>query len=181
MGLKEQTRRRFDTLFYIAFQDAKLEAKLDNQEVTSMQFTDPKAVLQSHIDSELWLAPPQFWELSRMSNFTKFDDLKTFSMNRECRGCETWLPVLKPCTDGLFALYPGDNLYPEHPDYEGNQDVDMSGEESVHDSKFCSGNLNRMVQIGLHNYSIHVNIEDPFGHLVPKNAPSPSKIENSKL
>ena len=166
--MKEKTQRRFDTLFYITFQDVNLEANPDNQEVTSMQLTDPKTLLQHHIDGKLWLAPPQFWEISRMSNFTRFEDLKNFSAKRESRGCETWLPVLKYCNNGYYSLYPGDDLYPKTPEYDSNLNTEMSSDESVHDVKFKSKNLNRMLQLGLHDYSIQVNIEDPFGHLTPQ-------------
>ena len=180
IGLKKQTKRRFDTVFYIIFQDVNLEANLDNQEVTSMQLTDPKTLLQQHIDGKLWLAPPQFWEISRMSNFTRLEDLKNFSTKRESRGCETWLPVLKSCNNGQYALYPGDDFYPKTPEYEHNVNGEMTSDESVYDIKFKSKNMNRMLQIGLHDYSIQVNIEDPFGHLTPQISPTPSKEKGRK-
>ena len=178
IGLKKQTRRRFDTIFYITFQDANLEANLDNQEITSMQLSDPKTLLQNHFDGKLWLAPPQFWEISRMSNFTKFEELQNFSAKRECRGCETWLPVLTHCNDGYYSIYPGDDIYPKTPNYnDTNEEVDMNSDESVHDKKFATQNKNRMLQRGLHDYTIQVNIEDPFGHMVPKSFPFPSTEE----
>ena len=177
------SNRRFDTIFYITFQDLKLEAKLDNEEITSMQFTDPNGVLQKHIGSEIWLAPPQFWEISRIANFAKLDDLKTFTVKREYQGCKTWLPVLKIYKDGSLALYPGDDLYPKIPDYEGcDKDIEMSiSEDSLHNPKINCGNLNRMIQAGPNDYSILVNIKDPFGHLVPKHARSSTSKGKSKL
>ena len=144
-----------------------MEAKLDNEEVTSMQFTDPKTVLKMYVNGELWLAPPQVWEIAAMANLTKFDDLKTFAINREKLGCESRLPVLKFCSDGMFSLYPGDDLYPSNPDYEGTEEVTEKAEDSVNDAKFETKNQNRMVQIGLHGSTIKVNVKEPFGHLAP--------------
>ena len=153
----------------------KVDASLDNQEITSMQLTDPNTILQNHIEGKLWLAPPQIWEISRMSNFCKFEDLKSFAKERECHGCETWLPVLKLCSDGHYSVYPGDDMYPETPDYEGKQSVEVNDNESVYDQTFDSQNLNRMLQLGPHDYSIHVNVKDPFGHMVPISASNPFK------
>ena len=73
IGLKKQTKRRFDTIFYIAFQETMLETSLDNKEITSMQFADPIDIMQRHLNGELWLAPPQFWEISRMINIHNFN------------------------------------------------------------------------------------------------------------
>ena len=79
------------------------------------------SILHDHINGKLWLAPPQFWEISRIANLSSFDNLKDFSMKREMKGCETWLPILKFCTDGHYSIYPGDDLYPEEPDYVGDK------------------------------------------------------------
>ena len=49
-----------------------LETSLDNKEITSMQFADPIDIMQRHLNGELWLAPPQFWEISRMINIHNF-------------------------------------------------------------------------------------------------------------
>ena len=140
---------------------------MDNKEVTSMKYTNPTTILQEHIDGKLWLAPPQFWEISRILNLMTFDDLKAFAMKREIKGCETWLPVLKYCTDGLYSVYPGDDLYPDNPDYVGNNNYELRCDKSVNDEIFRTKNLNRMLQLDLQNYVLQVNVNDPFGHMIP--------------
>ena len=167
LGLK-QNQRRFDTVFYISFQDSIIQAELDNQEVTSMKYTDPISILRDHTDKKLWLAPPQFWEISRISNLTNFDELKDFSVQREIKGCETWLPILKFCTDGHYSIYPGDDLYPENPDFTGEKNYEMTCDKSVNDKMFKNKNLNRMLQLDLQNYSLQVNVTDSFGHFAPR-------------
>ena len=106
--------------------------------------------------------------------------MKNFSEQRESQGCETWLPVLKYCNDGYYSLYPGDDLYPKTPEYDNNLNTEIGSDESVHDVKFKSENMNRMLQIGLHDYSIQVNIMDPFGHCIPKISPTSSEEKGRK-
>ena len=86
--------RRFDTLFYTHFINDPVEVDLDNQEVTESVWTSPAEALEAYTEKKVWLAPPQVWELSRMRNFSKFDELKNFAQDREARGTPTWLPGL---------------------------------------------------------------------------------------
>ena len=182
IGLKKQTKRRFDTIFYIAFQETMLETSLDNKEITSMQFADPIDIMQRHLNGELWLAPPQFWEISRMINIHNFEDLKTFSIAREHRGCETWLPVLQHYSGGYYSIYPGDDLYPKNPDFYGKEASETGcDDEARGDEEVASQNMNRMKQNGLHDYTIHVNVEDPFGHFIPKSIPRMREKTDNKL
>ena len=171
--------RRFDTVFYISFQDNILQARLDNQEVTSMKYTDPTSILHDHTDGKLWLAPPQFWEISRIANLSSFDNLKDFSVKREMKGCETWLPILKFCKDGHYSIYPGDDLYPEEPDYVGDKNYEMKCDISVYDEYFKTQNQNRMLQFDLQSYRFQVNITDPLGHFAPR--PLTDEHVNNKL
>jgi len=76
-------------------------------------------VLVQNREEKFWLAPPQFYELSRLLNFAKFDDLKRFASARSLLGTRTWMPYLINVQDGEISIYPQDDLYPSDPDYSG--------------------------------------------------------------
>jgi hypothetical protein len=104
--MKEQGR--FDTLFYIGFSSGlpQDQAVKDNAEVSAVMWSDPDQLLDQNRKEELWLAPPQVYELSRLKNFSKYDDLKKFSEVRSQRGLITWMPYIIPVADGAVSIYP---------------------------------------------------------------------------
>lgn len=66
---------------------------LDNTHPVSFQWSTPSEILQGFQAQDLWIAPPQFYELSRMCRFPLLSDLHNFSSKRATEGCEHWLPV----------------------------------------------------------------------------------------
>ena len=94
----------------------------DQLEVTASQWTDPASCLQQYYDRQLWLAPPQVYELSKMLHMTSADDLEAGARLRQGHGLQTWLPVRAECEDGLVSLLPGDHMYPDNPDYTGDKE-----------------------------------------------------------
>lgn len=66
---------------------------LDNTHPVSFQWSTPSEILQGFQAQDLWIAPPQFYELSRMCRFPFLLDLHKFSSKRATEGCEHWLPV----------------------------------------------------------------------------------------
>ena len=131
--LHEKGNRRFDTMFYLASLGEVPVTVQDQLEVTASQWTDPASCLQQYYDRQLWLAPPQVYELSKMLTMTSAADLKSQARLRQCHGLSTWLPVRVECEDGLLSLLPGDHMYPDNPDYTGpsgepgDRSVDMRG------------------------------------------------------
>jgi len=130
--LHEQGRRRFDTIFYQTSLQTIPTTLLDQQEVTAVQWTDPASILQQFYNKELWLAPPQVYELSKLLRLTNLDNLDRVSTDRQHHGLSTWLPVRMECQDGLLSLLPGDFMYPSDPDYIG---LDGSDPNSAHAKK----------------------------------------------
>lgn len=53
------------------------------------------------------LPPPQFYELSRLTNFKDVDALQKFAADRSMCGSEEYLPHLVQTDDGLVSLLPG--------------------------------------------------------------------------
>ena len=91
----------------------------DKSEVSAVIWSDPEDVLVQNREEKFWLAPPQFYELSRLLNFPKFDDLKRFASTRSVLGTRTWMPYMIDLKDGGISIYPQDDLYPAEPDYSG--------------------------------------------------------------
>lgn len=56
------------------------------------------------------MAPPQFYELSRLINFKDVDVLHKFAAERSVHGLEEYLPHLIKTDDGLYSILPGKNI-----------------------------------------------------------------------
>lgn len=77
------------------------------------QWSTPSEILQAFQAQRLWIAPPQFYELSRMCHFPFLLDLHNFSSKRAAEGCEHWLPVLsKDEHSRPVSLLPGIKCLP---------------------------------------------------------------------
>jgi len=168
--LHEQGKRRFDTIFYTACLDSIPTTLLDQAEVTAVQWTDPASLLHQFYERELWLAPPQVYELSRLLNFSAQQDLAKFSQTRHKQGLSTWLPVRKECQDGMLSILPGDSMYPSNPDYIGT-----AGKKSevypgsLSDSLAASEQLNRLEFRDNYDCVPKVSCVSPYGHVHPVN------------
>ena len=116
--------RRFDTIFYSVYLGEKPRGgSEDDKEMTAMRWIEPSAMLESHWAGEKVLAPPQVYELTRMRAAATMSELHNFSEKLKPMGVNTWLPVIYPCTDGFLSVLPGDELYPEEPDFTGEMDL----------------------------------------------------------
>jgi len=168
-GLPDQGKRRFDTIFYTACLDSIPTTMLDQAEVTAVQWTDPASLLHQYYERQLWLAPPQVYELSRLINFTAQQDLAQFAANRHKEGLITWLPIRIKCDDGMLELMPGDSMYPASPDYIGN----LSQTSGVYpgllsDSLAASEQLNRLEIRDSYDCVPRVNCQSQHGHVHPR-------------
>jgi len=177
-----KTKSRFDTMFYIASTDiANHRASSDgDQEVTEVQFKTPFEALEQHLQGEIWLAPPQFYEFARLATYPSISSLSSFSEKRALNHVTaTWFPVMVSCSDGSIALYPEDEAYPKNPDIFGtsggpklidaqNQTIEeYSNQFSLNENE---GRRNRMEFKGQNSKSpcrIISNIKDPSGHVSP--------------
>lgn len=169
-----KTKSRFDTIFYAAFQENLDESKAatdDNKEVSDVQFMTPGDALRLHSEEKIWLAPPQVYEMSRLAAYETFGSLQKFAQERAQQyGVETWFPVFANCSDGGVALYPGDDAYPEVPDFKGKNETEkVMDRKNLTVAQFSSQSTrrNRMEMLSLHNSVINCNIQDSSGHRPP--------------
>lgn len=164
--------RRFDTLFYMASLPSIPPTLVDEQEVTKFVWSDPDSLLRQFYNKQLWLAPPQVYELSRMLQLRQLDQLRLFSVNRQGEGLTTWLPVREKCSDGQVSILPGDSGYPAEPDYVGQLDPEgkqvrrvFSG--TMADSAAQCHALNRLEILSLHDTKPRVTCTPSHGHINP--------------
>lgn len=135
--------RRFDTAFYLCVLDYIPHAVHDDKETTELEWTSAGLLLEKHSNRSLQLAPPQITELGRLLNFNDVDNLKQFAWERSAVRANRWLPVPCLCKDGgILYLYPGDDLYPEKPDFEGEHPI-MSISYTVEEARVKHTNYNR--------------------------------------
>ncbi|XP_050569228.1 acyl-coenzyme A diphosphatase NUDT19 isoform X3 [Cygnus atratus] len=137
--------RRYDTAFYLCCLDERPpHASEDEREVTACLWSSPPEAIELFKSREILLAPPQFYELCRLCNFSSLHELHKFSSDRALEGCECWMPIMLTASDGLIQLLPGDELYPEDPDYTGETKIVMSTDKKVEDlMKEVDRNLKR--------------------------------------
>ena len=169
--LHEQGRRRFDTIFYTACLDSIPTTMLDQAEVTAVQWTDPASLLHQFYDRQLWLAPPQVYELSRLLHFRCQSDLAQFSAKREQAGLTTWLPVRMQCEDGMLSILPGDSLYPAWPDYVGTDGSKAGQQQGTITMAQSAGQgstpLNRLEFRDTYDCVTRVSGDSQHGHVQP--------------
>ncbi|KAG1955621.1 hypothetical protein F2P79_008622 [Pimephales promelas] len=70
------------------------------------QWSTPSEVLHSYKSKEIWIAPPQYYDLGRMWHFPALGDLHRFAWQRSLEGCEQWLPIYLVSPDCHASLSP---------------------------------------------------------------------------
>lgn len=160
--------RRYDTAFFICCLKEIPHTLQDEKEIELFQWSTPSAVLQSYEAEEFWIAPPQFYELSRLCRFPSLNDLHKFVNERAIEGCEQWLPVMT--VEGLhnISLLPGDQLYPVN-------ELENSAAESRtgHDEGSA---FHRMVIVNSYKINLQINLTPKYKHLLPVHISSKSQL-----
>lgn len=158
--------KRCDTMFYVCFLEVEPKVVLDNEEVTTLKWCTPSGMLDEHSTADVFLAPPQVYELSRLCNFNEFDSLRQFAAERQSKGIERWLPVISTYQDGAVALLPGDEFYPDQPDIQGRKPVPDNA-ETLAEFGSRAKIVNRLEIRGPVCHA-RANIELTCGHFKPK-------------
>lgn len=161
---KRRFTSRFDTAFFICCLQEIPETLEDEKEIERFQWSTPLQVLQSYQARELWIAPPQYYELSRLCRIPLLKDLHNFSSQRATEGCEQLLPVVVFKDEGHISLLPGDKEYRLNPSGEAevNTDTDCQLEEPQDDSA-----LHRILISDPYTVSLQMTITPKYNHLVP--------------
>ncbi|NXC97336.1 NUD19 protein, partial [Certhia familiaris] len=145
------------------------------------QWSSPPEAIERFKSQEIWFPPPQFYEFCRLCNFSSLRELHKFSSARALEGCEHWMPVMLSAADGFIQLLPGDELYPEDPDYTGEKKMVMSTDKNVEDLMKEGGIFHRIVIKNIHNLAVYVNIQAKYKHINPLMMKCDNSDYNSRL
>ncbi|CAM9440699.1 unnamed protein product [Bubo scandiacus] len=174
--------RRYDTAFYLCcLEERPPHASQDDREVTALLWSSPAEAIERFKSQEIWFAPPQFYELCRLCNFSSLHELHKFSSDRALEGCEQWMPVVLTASNGYIHLLPGDELYPEDPDYTGEKKIIMSTDKKVEDIMKEGSVFHRIVTKNINNLAVYVNIPPKYKHINPLMINSDWAGYNSRL
>lgn len=157
--------KRFDTMFYVCCLDSMPDFNSDDNEVSLISWLTPQQVLEEHYESNCFLAPPQVYELARLNNFSRYNDLKEFSASREEKGVERWCANVTGLSDGALLALPGDECF--------SMTINSSQLPSLDQTKRKS--MNRMELRAPVFTPIFQNVVLSCGHIGPN-----SKLEASK-
>ncbi|XP_076855170.1 acyl-coenzyme A diphosphatase NUDT19 [Brachyhypopomus gauderio] len=169
VGVYEK-QRRYDTAFYMCCLEEIPHTIQDEKEIVNFKWSTPSEILHSFRNKEIWIAPPQFYDLGRMCHFHSLSDLHSFAKLRALEGCEQWLPIVLVASDCLVSLLPGDSLYQENVDNFGK--ITSTAEKSLEDLQKESSNLHRIVKHNPYTMCVHINITPKYQHLTPVTSPA---------
>lgn len=157
--------RRFDTAFYLCCLREPPLVCPDSAEVVGSQWSSPSEATRSLISKEIWLPPPQFYEIRRLENFASLSDLHIFCLDRASEGVERWLPITLLTADGVVQLLPGDELYLKDSDF---LEKVLSTEKSIEEFMREGKKFHRIVIHSRHHCSLHVTVQPQYKHIYPK-------------
>ncbi|KAM6943632.1 acyl-coenzyme A diphosphatase NUDT19 [Xenentodon cancila] len=158
---------RFDTAFFMCCLQEVPDTSQDEKEIVRFQWSGPAEILQSYQARQLLIAPPQFYELSRMCCFPSLSDLHSFAYQRATEGCEQLLPVFSK-EEHHVTLLPGDKLYPLHTSRQteaGNRtDCELKDPPNAA--------LHRIVMSDPYTPTLQITITPKYNHLLPVMRPA---------
>ncbi|XP_034099398.2 acyl-coenzyme A diphosphatase NUDT19 [Drosophila albomicans] len=157
-------KARFQTAFYLTALKEQPNVLSEVNEVKDYYWHSPLDYLQSALRKEIWLPPPQFYELSRFLNFKSLEQLRQFAQKREVKGCVLIHPVMYKCTDGMVHLLPGDDKYPENPDATSDK---IETALSTAAFRALAKNLHRSEHKNQHESQLLINFDPSDGQVNP--------------
>lgn len=106
------------------------------------------------------MLPPQYYELSVLSGETDFDKvLETAKLRDRNLKTEFIFPIHYTVADGLIHCYPGDDFYPDKPDFEKtSHDVDKYVTKTCEQCRSLAKNLHRAEVKSLSDIELHKNV-----------------------
>jgi len=125
----------------------------------------PRNYFEMHKNEKLWLPPPQFYELNKISNFMSIEDLADFAKTRSTKGLTLFLPVNYACSDGMVAVLPGDEMYPDNPN---EQLLPIAVEQTMSEFRKTVKKLHRSEYGTFYDTTLYINIEPVDGFNRPK-------------
>ncbi|XP_013105027.2 acyl-coenzyme A diphosphatase NUDT19 isoform X1 [Stomoxys calcitrans] len=165
-------KKRFNAAFFVIVLKTIPDLIKEKHEVSEFAWKTPAEYLQQHFKKEIWLPPPQFYELSRLLNYSELEQFKKFAQKRSAEGLEAILPIERKCNDSRVNLLPGDDLY-DNP----NSSTDLvSTHKTAKEYRNGVKNVHRIEFYDSNDMVVQLNFKPPHGHLTPINT-NPKKHE----
>ncbi|KAH8273717.1 hypothetical protein KR018_010731 [Drosophila ironensis] len=158
-------KKRFETAFFLSALEDQPSVHMEPNEVKDCAWRSPLDYLKACLRKELWLPPPQFYELSRFLNFQCLDNLRKFAEERAVKGTELIHPVMYKCKNGSVHLLPGDGAYPSDPD-ASNEKIETGW--SVEEFRAqANGKLHRSEHWNQHQSQLIIDFDRIDGQVHP--------------
>nr|XP_045011094.1 nucleoside diphosphate-linked moiety X motif 19 [Jaculus jaculus] len=157
--------RRFDAVFFLCCLRQPPPVQPDGSEVVDYQWLSPPEATRSFASEKIWLAPPQFYEVRRLDNFTSLSALHKFSLDHALEGTERWLPITYLTADGRIQLLPGDELYIHDSSF---LEKILSTEKTTDEVMKEGQKFHRIVIYSNYTYGIYVTVESKDKQMYPK-------------
>lgn len=158
-------QKRFETVFFLAALASRPQVLMESNEVKDYEWRAPLDYLEAALKKQVWLPPPQFYELSRCLNFQKLEQLRLFAQQRSSKGSVLLHPVIYKCTDGFVHLLPGDDLYPSNPD--ASSEKIETGISTAEFRALAKEKLHRSEHKNQHESHLIINFKPADGHVNP--------------
>ncbi|XP_055613510.1 acyl-coenzyme A diphosphatase NUDT19-like [Uranotaenia lowii] len=160
-------KRRFETVFYLVALEEETEVVPEAHEVQEHFWDTPQGLLQAHREEKIWLAPPQCYEMTRLSHIYDIDEIVSFAKARNNLGSPLFCPVQLQCSDAAVFLLPGDDLYPQDYDYitPHKEELDKFKNLTAEQLRSQNQNLHRTEHTGLHAQRYFQTVTPFNGHL----------------
>ncbi|RZF40600.1 hypothetical protein LSTR_LSTR007483 [Laodelphax striatellus] len=114
---------RFDSVFFVAVMENIVPAQSEDYEIELAKWSYSLDILDESHDKtvEAYLPPPQFYELSRLASINRISLLMEIANDINKSKHSRWMPVRVFASNGEISILPGDELYPDNPEYENHQ------------------------------------------------------------
>lgn len=163
--------KRFETAFYLVALNSIPPAYPESHEVQNFSWKTPDELLSEYANRQIWLPPPQFVEMRRLSTIENFDNVVEVAKERNKADMELLMPLQFNVKDGMLHVLPGDDLYHEKPNYyESDHDINQYADEMRSKAK----NLCRSEQKDLYDVKLYTNIQPLDGHVSIKSDEIPN-------
>lgn len=158
--------KRFDTAFFLASIDDIPKGDADETEVENLSWRTANDLLKASEAKEIWLPPPQVYEIARILRFQKIEDLYSFASKISAQGCERWMPERVNTKNGIVTLLPGDEAYKVDDYSTTDKVINVNQTNEEYRSKLSV--LHRMEHVNKFDTKIIIkNYFPKHGHVVP--------------
>ncbi|KAF5284847.1 hypothetical protein FQR65_LT13399 [Abscondita terminalis] len=154
-------KAKFDTVFFLSAFNKIPPTMAEKGEVMHLQWSSPLDYEEERRTRKIKLLVPQFYEISRLRNFSDVNGLLLFAQDRAQSGLEKFFPFVVSSEKETCMLLPGDDLYPQNYNPDNDEVVELkeiTGTQVRH--RVCSL-PKRIGRIEVQNY------KPRFNHVLP--------------